>query len=46
MSLGKHYYGATESPIQLKQKKSTEQDAQKVQTSHPPNPGSYFTLPP
>jgi hypothetical protein len=23
-----------------------KQDAQKGQTSHPPNPGGYFTLPP
>jgi hypothetical protein len=27
------------------QSKAT-QDAQKGQTSHPPNPGDYFTLPP
>jgi hypothetical protein len=24
----------------------TKQDAQKGQTSHPPNPGGYFTRPP
>jgi hypothetical protein len=27
-------------------KKQDKLDAQKVQTSHPPNPGGYFTLPP
>jgi len=30
----------------LGQEENTAQDAQKVQTSHPPNPGGYFTLPP
>lgn len=30
----------------LKQQEHTTQDAQKGRTSHPPNPGGYFTLPP
>ena len=30
----------------LGQQENRAQDAQKGQTSHPPNPGGYFTLPP
>jgi len=30
----------------LGQQENTAQDAQKGQTSHPPNPGSHFTRPP
>jgi hypothetical protein len=30
----------------LGQRENTMQDAQKGQTSHPPNPGGYFTRPP
>jgi len=30
----------------LEQQDTTTQDAQKGQTSYPPNPGGYFTQPP
>jgi hypothetical protein len=30
----------------LRENQYVTQDAQKGQTSHPPNPGSYFTYPP
>ena len=46
--LRKNYCGTVEIQwsVCLGQQENRAQDAQKGQTSHPPNPGGYFTRPP